>query len=239
MQTVIRHPSGFFAAPRFTALLLTLVLSAVARAEIEFVGVLITTESSSFALTDDAARPATWRALGQNFAGYSLAAFDLKTDTLTLTKNGEALKLRLKDDAKIKDDRVELFGTITAGQGEKLEVKRVTLFFDTWTVVPLKDGTTWNLRPSRMSDGNIRYGFSVDREIQKGDVRDFSRVSSSSVIARPRDAFKIVVNDLECAFTPTNSKDADLAKAEQDVRWRKLRELRDANLAAEKTPSLK
>src|SRR5262249_11398020 len=87
-----------------------LVLSTAARAEIELSGVLLTPPRSSFALTEEPGRPATWRALGEKFAGYSLESFDAKSDTLTLKKNGESLRVRLKDDAKVKNTRVEIAG---------------------------------------------------------------------------------------------------------------------------------
>ena len=181
-----------------------LAAAATARAEIEFIGVLVMPGRSLFALSDDPAKPAAWRALGQDFADYRLTEFDAKADTLVLTKNGATLRVHLKDDAKVKSARLELGGTITTGQGEKLEVTRVTLIFDQETVLPLKDGLTWHITPTLRPDGNIRYRLAIERTIQSGDLKKVQQVSAPNIIARPHDSFKIAVGDLQFEFAPTN-----------------------------------
>lgn len=186
------------------------MLSTTIRAEIEFSGVLSAPGRSLFALSDDPAKPAAWRALGQEFAGYSLASFDSKTDTLILTKDGMSLSIHLKDDAKIKNAGLEFSGRISIGQGEKLEVRRVTLAFDRETVLPLNNEITCGVLPTRMPDGNIRYRFSVDRSVREGAitrtqtraVTSAVKVGSSSVVALPRELFRIAVGDLDLTFTP-------------------------------------
>ena len=190
----------FFAAFAFAVGL----AATTVRAEVEFSGVLSTSGRSLFALNDDPSKPATWRALGQNYGDYSLTSFDAKTDTLTLTKNGTPLLLHLKDAAKVKNARPEVAGTFTVGSGEKAEVLRATLAFDQETVLPLKDGLTWHITPTRMPDGNILFRMVFDRTVQNGDVKTVQKLSSPAVLTQPGKSVKMVIGDLEFGFTPTN-----------------------------------
>ena len=185
------------------ALLLAIVLlAATARAEIAFSGVLIMPGRSLFALTEGPAESPAWRALGQEFAGYSLAAFEAKTDTLTLMKEGAPLRLHLKDEAKTKTARLELGGTITVGTGEKLEVTRVTLAFDQETILPLSDGLTWRITPTRLTDGNILYRLAAERVVQNGGLKSVQKISAPSVVVLPDGAFSIALGDLKFTFAP-------------------------------------
>ena len=180
------------------------LLTISARAEIEFSGVLIMPGRSLFALTGDTAGPPAWCALGQDFAGYSLASFDAKTDTLTLTKDGATLCLPLKDAAKVKSARAEFSGTITFGQGEKLDISRVTLVYDQETVLPLKEGLVWRITPTLTADGNVRYRLVVDRAVQEGTITRTQRVSAPNIIARAGNSFSIAVGDLAFTFAPVS-----------------------------------
>jgi len=183
-----------------TSLAAIVLFATVARAEIEFIGVLVMPGRASFALTEDPAKPATWLTLGQAFAGYSLAAFDAKTDTLTLTKKGaDPLRLHLKDDAKVKSARLEIAGALTLGAGEKIEFTRATLLFDQENIFPMKDGLTCRIKPSRLPDGNIRYDAVFERTSPGGKME---RVSSPSVVARPDGPFSIQIGDFGFSFAP-------------------------------------
>ena len=180
-------------------LFLTLLTTAVARAEIEFIGVLITPARSMFALSDDAAKPASWRALGQDFADYTLKEFDAKADTLVLTKNGATLRVHLKDDAKVKSARMEIAGALTLGGKEKLEVTRATLIFDQENVFPLKDGLVCRITPTRRPDGNILYRASFERTGADGRKEI---LAAPAVVVLPASPFNIRIGDIGFGFTP-------------------------------------
>ena len=186
--------------PSFRLLLfLTLLTAAVARAEIEFIGVLITPSRPMFALSDDAANPASWRALGQDFGGYTLKEFDAKADTLVLTKNGATLRVHLKDDAKVKSARMEIAGALKMGGKEQIEITRATLVFDQESVFPLPDGVVFRIKPRRLPDGNIRYDAVFERTSPDGKME---RVSSPSVVALPDGPFSIQIGDFGFSFAP-------------------------------------
>ena len=186
------------------SLLLALALTAatLARAEIEFSGVLLTSARSMFALSDDVDKPVTWRALGQEFAGYKLIEFDAKADTLVLAKDGATLRIHLKDDAKVKNARVEIAGALTLGDGPKLEINRATLVFDRENVFQLTDGFVVRITPTRRPDGNILYRASFERPGPSGKPES---VSMPTVITLPEGSFKVQVGDVGFGFTPKPS----------------------------------
>jgi hypothetical protein len=175
-------------------------LAVTARAAPEFIGILTMPGRAHFALTDEPGQPAAWRSIGQEFAGYSLAEYDAKSDTLTLTRQGAPpLRLRLKDDAKIKNARLEVAGALTLGGKEKIEFTRATLLFDQENIFPLKDGLTCRITPSRHTDGNHIYRAVFERRGTDGRIE---RLASPAVLVKPADEFKIVVGDIEFGFAP-------------------------------------
>ena len=175
------------------------LLAAAARAEIEFIGVLVMPGRSTFALTDDPAKPATWRTFGQSFAGYRLTEFDEKTDTLTLAKDGATLRVRLKDDAKVKNARVEIAGALKIGAAEKIEITRATLVFDQENTFPLKDGLVFRITPKRLPDGTILYSSVFERTDADGKTQI---LSSPKVVCLPDKEFGIQIGDLGFSFAP-------------------------------------
>lgn len=181
------------------------LLTAAAHAEIEFVGVLLTPGRSLFALSEAADQPAAWRNIGQTFAGYSLASFDAKNDTLTLSKDGAIIRLPLKDAAKIKNAHAEFSGTVTFGSGEKLDISRVTLTYGQETVLPLQDGVVWRVTPTRLPDGNVLFRLAVERTTQDGGVTGVLKVGAPAVITRPNSAFSFAIGDLQFNFNPIPS----------------------------------
>ena len=182
-----------------TFLALVAASAAPIRADIEFVGILVTSESTRFALSDTAAGKTDWVRAGGRFAGYTVGAFDGKEDVLTLARDGTELRVRLKNDARIQGSRLELTGAITFGADEKLEVRRATLLFDHENVFPLQDGATYRITPRRDEDGNIRYTIAVERVV--ADNRK-EKLSAPTVVALPGHSFKIQVGELGFAFTP-------------------------------------
>lgn len=185
---------------RLTARLAFVLLSTtLARADLQFVGILATRETTRFALLDTSTGRTDWKTAHTQFAGYTITSFDAKTDTLTLTRDGADLKLRLIDDAKIKDSRLELSGAITLGVGdEKLEVLRATLLYDQENLFPLKDGTVYKIKPTREPDNVIRYAV----EIEKTTGTRTERVSAPQIRTRAGQPFKISVGDYTFDFTP-------------------------------------
>src|SRR6185436_18414334 len=96
-----------FAPLRLIILGMVLLSATLARAEIEFIGVLATPKKTQFALIDTAAERTVWVSIGDTFSDYKVTAYDRATDTITLTKSDGELRVRLKDDAKIKSARLE------------------------------------------------------------------------------------------------------------------------------------
>ena len=177
--------------------LLSLLVPAL-RADIEFVGILATSQSTRFALTDTTSGKSDWLAAGEAFAGYKLVSFDAKTDTLLLRRSDSELRLRLKDDAKIKSARMELTGTITFG-AEKLEIDRVTLVFDQENVFPLKDGVTYRITPQRLPDGTILFQTEIERVLAPNKSE---RLSSPGIVTLPGQQFSLRIGDLGFSFKP-------------------------------------
>jgi hypothetical protein len=170
-----------------------------ARADLEFVGILITSQSARFALSETTTGKTDWVTRGGKFDGYTIASYDAKEDTLTLTRDGAELRVRLKSDARIKSGRFELTGTITFGATEKIEVERATLLFDQENVFPLKDGMTYRITPTRDDSGNIRYAIAVERILGENKKE---KLAAPTITALPGHPFKIQVGELGFAFTP-------------------------------------
>src|SRR5688572_17933006 len=115
-------PRPAFSPIRLVALALLVV--PLSRAAPQFIGILESPAEIRFRLIDTATGRTGWLTLSSHFDGYTIAAFEPKTDTLTLTRNGTELKLRLIDDAKVQPSRLDLTGSIVIGAGEKLEITR-------------------------------------------------------------------------------------------------------------------
>jgi hypothetical protein len=174
-------------------------LIAVARAEIEFVGILVTPKMTLFALTDTTTGGTQWLPRGERIAGHVIGEFDAKTDTLLVTRDKTELRLRLKDDAKVKSARLELTGTVTLGETEKFEITRATLLLDEENVFPLKDGITYRITPSRRDDGTLQYRLAIKRAVSETSSQ---QISAPAVIALPGQPFSVQMDGFVFAFTP-------------------------------------
>ncbi len=183
-----------------TILVVTCALSATARAEIEFIGVLVMQGRTSFALCDDPTKPTTWRTLGQEFAGYTLGTFDSTSDTLTLKQGETTLRLQIKE-GKITPGRMEIAGALTIGAKETFNVTRATLVLDQENVFPLKDGVIWRITPSVLPNGNLLYELAIDQTLPDGKVE---RISVPRITALPGRPFSLKVGDLEFSFKPAS-----------------------------------
>lgn len=184
---------------RIIALLTFAALAvATARGEVEFTGILVTSEQTLFTLSEPSAAKSGWLQLGQSFAGYDLTSYDAKSDTLTLTKAGLRTRVRLKDE-KVKAARVELGGTFTLGAGEKMSVVRATLTLGEETVFPLKDGLVFHVTPQSRPDGSILYRAFFERPLADHTME---KLSAPSVIVRPGAQFSITAGEYGFSFTP-------------------------------------
>jgi hypothetical protein len=180
-------------------LLVALICPISARAAPEFSGILAMPGQTLFALTDSATAQTEWVALRGRFGGYVVTAYDKSNDTLTLTRDGATLRLRLKDDAKVQASRLELTGSISFGVGEKVEIERATLQFDQENMFPLKDGIVYRITPSRRPDGNVLYRIVIE---QRGEGNRMDRLSAPSVVTLPGKSFALRIGDYGFTFTP-------------------------------------
>lgn len=175
-----------------------LSLAGLARAAIEFTGVLGTREKTLFVLTDTVTQKTAWLVLNGSFAGHMLTAYDAKEDVITLTKGGTETRVRLKD-AHIKAARLELTGTIRFGTGEKLEIVRAALRFDQENVFPLKDGLTYRITPKRLPDGTIHFALAIEQDLPDGRSHT---MSAPKVLVLPDREFALQIGDFAFSFTP-------------------------------------
>jgi hypothetical protein len=96
-------------AIRFLAVWAALAAGAwAAEAEIEFSGVLGdgSAGGTKFMLATKAAGQSRWLKVGEEFAGYTVTAYEPKDETIVLTKAGQTVRMKLKD-SKIKSVPVE------------------------------------------------------------------------------------------------------------------------------------
>ena len=175
------------------------IATASLRADLEFTGILVTSQTTRFALTDTATGKSDWRERGQTFGGYTIISYEPKDETLLLRQDTQDLRLRLKDDAKVKAARLELTGTIAFNATEKVEVERATLQFDEENVFPLKDGVTYRITPTRLPDGTHRYQFSIERVLAPNKTE---RISAPLVRTLPGQPFSLQIGDLGFSFLP-------------------------------------
>ena len=169
------------------------------RADLEFTGILAMSGRTLFALHDTDAARSDWVPLRGTFAGYVVAAYDRPTETLTLTRDGASLRVRLKDDAKVKSARLELTGSISFGAGKKIEVERATLLFDQENVFPLAEGIVYRITPTRRPDGTHAYAIVIE---QRGAGNQLDRLAAPTIITLPQHPFQIRAGEFGFAFTP-------------------------------------
>ncbi|MDO8539712.1 MAG: hypothetical protein Q7S40_04665 [Opitutaceae bacterium] len=113
---------------RIAATIVLLALDAgVSRAAIEFSSYMQTEEQSTFVLTDtEDARSSGWLAIGQSFRGYTLIAFDRKSEVLSVRNGDTTIRLPLKPSrVKHVDSKLpELIRQLTVTKAELTEMRR-------------------------------------------------------------------------------------------------------------------
>jgi hypothetical protein len=185
----------------FVGLVAASLLAVGARAEIEFVGIMVTTKASQsqYALGDTTTGSTAWIRPGGSFAGYTVVSYEPQAETLLLRRDSTELRVRLKDDAKIKSARLELTGSISFGATDKIEIERATLQFDQENVFPLQDGVTYRITPTRMPDGTIQYRAAIERVLAPNKTE---RLSSPAVTALPGQQFSMRIDAFGFSFKP-------------------------------------
>ena len=174
-----------------------LLPSEVARAEIEFVGVITRGLEHRFALRDSVTGRTAWVGIGDSFSHYALMGFEPSQDVLMLQQGRTAVRIRLKDPAKIQS-AVELSGTFVVIAGSATRAVATTFFCDQETRFMLGDGMECRVKPRRRVDGNINYVIELQRS---GDVFVHQRIS---VIAAPEEPFAAGDAGLLVRFTPAS-----------------------------------
>jgi hypothetical protein len=192
------HPANVM-FPRLKLLLLVPIATVTARADIEFVGILATTQAHHFALGDTTTGKTTWVVRGDTFAGYTVVGYEPGTDTILLRRDGADRRIRLKNDAKVKAARLELTGSISFGATEKIEIERATLIFDQENVFPLRDGITYRITPQRAPDGKIHYRAAIERVVAPNMTE---RLSSPTIVTLPGQQFSMRIDAFCFSFTP-------------------------------------
>ena len=81
---------------RLVALLLLAGTLLAAQPEIEFVGVLGSGRETRVALKTKSSDQTRWVSVGQTFAGYTVASFDPKAEAVTLTRDGQQVRVPLR-----------------------------------------------------------------------------------------------------------------------------------------------
>jgi len=77
--------------------ILALCLAARAAAEIQFVGVMLTPTQKRFAMRAGEGEPSLWLTMGDSIGGFTIVAYEQKTDTITLKDDSRTLTLRLPE----------------------------------------------------------------------------------------------------------------------------------------------
>lgn len=89
-------PTGCRLVPRAAATLLALAAIPAFSADAEFVGVMQSPQGSLIALKAAPESPPTWRRVGDRFGDYVVARYDSQAEAVTLTKEGEQVRLSLR-----------------------------------------------------------------------------------------------------------------------------------------------
>jgi hypothetical protein len=94
---------------RYLALFFSMLAVTLGAAEpdIEFSGILKDGRETRVSLTNKTSGVSQWVSVGKDFAGYTVKAYDPKTDTLEVVKGGETFRLTMKE-GKVKPGASEL-----------------------------------------------------------------------------------------------------------------------------------
>jgi len=174
-------------------------------AEIEFTGFAVSQSSTVYALEDATEKHSAWVKLDSIFEGYRVSKYESESQTLTLSRDAETLRLALRD-AKIADKRVELSGRILVGLSEDLkEYQKISLSSSRTTSLEVGDGVVLRIQPEVLPDRKIAYHCAFDVELRSNSkLRRI--VSAPTIIAPIGDGFSMKTGGFEFSFTPERVK---------------------------------
>ncbi len=195
----MRRPAASLLPFRIFALLL--LSAALARAEIEFRGVLTALDKTLFGLADTAAPDAPeWVTTGETFAGWIVGDYNATAQTLQLTKDGVNLTVHLKDTGGTTPRFLQ--GQAGFKIGNRTVEQPVAMDFDQTTVLALGDGQSGKVLPHKLPDGNISYQVTVETTTPATGNRTTTHILQSGVTAEPGIPFTILTANFSFSFTP-------------------------------------
>lgn len=176
-----------------------LLVAPFAHAGVEFVGLIVTSHGSRFALTDTGTGRTEWLAPGEALAGHVVRSFDAAHDTLVVTHQGVERRIKLKDEARVKPSRLELAGSIRLGGTEKIEIESASLIFGQENVFSLQSGLTYRIHPTQLEDGNIQLAIVIERALAAGQAE---RISAPRITVSPGQSFSLKIGEQSFSFRP-------------------------------------
>ena len=160
-------------------LIFTLLALTAARAEIEYAGFLQGPDGVRVTLTDGSSGAASgWLKLGQVFDGHRIE--------------------RPLREAKIKDGRMIVRGSVTAGPLGTLPNVAVSLFAGEEAVFPLHENLTLSLRVEPRADGTILYRAKFIERRDGGE----DQLAAPALVALPGQPFALRVGEYGFQFFP-------------------------------------
>jgi hypothetical protein len=180
-------------------ILLLALCPAWLHAEIEFSGFLTGPGLALYSLTDTADGVSSgWLRPGATFRDCTIDRFDSARGVLVVRRAKEEVELKLRD-AKTGQGRLIVLGQVRLPSETRLDGVRATLVMDQDNVLPLREGVTLHLRPSRMADGNMMYRSHF--VVRQADGSE-KTVMAPAVVGRPGQPFTMNVGELGYSFTP-------------------------------------
>ena len=183
----------------FKAIVVLLLPTVPALAEIEFTGYFVAGGQTSLALSDTETKAIAWLRIGDRFGDYTVVDYVGKEEIVTLSGPRGLIAIHLKADGKVKERRFAVTGSFRVGDGPSMKVSAATLILGEENVMPLDENTRLQITPEVMSDGNVRYRNRVER---RGPDGNFKLISEPTVIAQPNQKFSITGPQFEYSFDP-------------------------------------
>lgn len=158
------------------ALAATVFLGPAARSEAVLAGYLATPVKTWLVLVDTEKKSeSTTISVGDRFGGFTVAAFDERTEEAILNPVGGGAAVKLTPD-RSGQGRVVLAGRLAIENGPEIAVRRASFRIGEPTRIPLQDGPdglVFILRPTQAEDGSMKYSVMIER-IEKGRKEVFT-----------------------------------------------------------------
>jgi len=171
---------------------------------LELRGLCVTDGVAQLSFSDSDTRASYgWQRVGEAVKGYRIVAYDQKTETATLTKGAETLKLPLLAGVLLKSrpaDPNRVSGTVTIkGKDGQITTGSLDLPFGEERAFALASGRVLKIGLSKMPDGNFLYLVTIYDHSGGGPGRV---LSAPSVVTEPYGEFGLGVDEDEIAFAP-------------------------------------